>query len=531
MNIIEKFNLPKYVKGKSFAEASACIAKKFKDKNSPEDLATLNDLQGRLRQAQEFVKAEKEKRSKPQTHVMPDGTVMPGATHKDESQTLAFRENNRGVELSGSEQTNKYKGGGGLLSKLFGGGAEAGASGAPGVGGYMQAATGILDMANTAFGKPNIDTSGATAPPDVPSEGASAAMGAIKGMQAGKAFGPWGMAAGTVLGGVSGLIGGKKAKDAAVEAEWQHTSGHHNKATNNYKTGGSLLANMFDGGGDTGSGDTDPDPAKKVISDGEALLAEMKKGIAKANQMTFDRMGLSDDDLDMMESENEVTDIQNFTQGYTPGQSFVNEASAITSNFDKKENEEEDKFNPAELLRYAPAAMNLGQLMSLKKPEEIGLDRLGNKYDKQLVDEKGLQNVVQGSTANTRDAILGATGGSGSAARANLLASQLQGTKALSSAYQQATEANRQENRAAQQFNLGVDQANLGQSNQEKNLNLEQQAAYENNKSKLLAQLGQDLGGIGTEELFKRYPELMGLSYDWRGTHSSKKKKKKSKNN
>ena len=92
----------------------------------------------------------------------------------------------------------------------------------------------------------------------------------------------------------------------------------------------------------------------------------------------------------------------------------------------------------------------------------------------------------------------------------------------------QATEANRAEKRAGQQFDLNVDQTNLGQSNQETDLNLEQQAGYQTNKSKLLAQLGNDLGGVGKEEMLKKYPELMGLSYGWRGTHSSKKKKKKS---
>lgn len=506
MDIISKFNLPKYIKGKSFAEASKCIAKKFKGRTSPEDLATLNDLQGRLRQAQEFIKAEKEKRSRPQTNDMPDGAVMPGANYADASQT-------------GSEQTNEYEEGGGLLSKLFAKDTS-GAEGKVGVGGYMQAATGALDMANTAFGKPNIDTSGATAAPDVPSQGASAAMGAIKGMQAGKAFGPWGAGIGAVVGAGAGIIGGKKAQDAAVEANWQHTSAQHNKATNNYKSGGKLLANMYEPGGDT-----DPE---NPYAEYEQTLAEMKAGINRSNQLSFNAMGLGEDDLDAMKMEQDTKDLNNFSASLPDSKSYLDHINDIqTNNVD--EDEEEDKFNPAELLRYAPAAINAAQLASLKKPGEIGLDRLGNEYDRQLVDERGLQNVVQRGTANVRDAILGSTGGSGSAARANLLASQLQGTKALSGAYQKATEANRQENRTAQQFNLGVDRANLAQSNQEESLNLEQQAAYQTNKSKLLSQIGQDLGGVGQEELFKRYPELMGLSYDWKGEHLASKKRKKNK--
>ena len=177
------------------------------------------------------------------------------------------------------------------------------------------------------------------------------------------------------------------------------------------------------------------------------------------------------------------------------------------------------KFNAGELLRYAPAAMNMAQLANQKAPASIGLDRLGNRYNEQRVDERGLQNTVQNSVSNNRDAILSSSGGSGSAARANLLASQLQGSKAESNAYQAAGAENRQDNIRGQQFNLGVDQANMGQSNQETNLNLEQQAAYKSNKSRLLSQIGNDLGGIGQEELFKRYPELMGLSYGSKGQH------------
>ena len=82
MNIMSKFNLPTYVKGKSFSEASAMIAKRFEDRNSPEAIATLNDLQGRLQQAQEYVKSVQEAKTRPQ-HQMPDGSMMDGASHQE----------------------------------------------------------------------------------------------------------------------------------------------------------------------------------------------------------------------------------------------------------------------------------------------------------------------------------------------------------------------------------------------------------------------------------------------------------------
>ena len=38
----------------------------------------------------------------------------------------------------------------------------------------------------------------------------------------------------------------------------------------------------------------------------------------------------------------------------------------------------------------------------------------------------------------------------------------------------------------------------------------------------MIAQLGDDLGGIGQEELFKQYPELMGMDYNARGEYLAK---------
>ena len=94
MDIISKFNLPSYLKGKSFSEASKIIADRFEGRNSKEDVDTLNDLQGRLQQAQDFVKAQQEAKTQPQQpqgmpqgqpqgmHQMPDGSMMPGESHQ-----------------------------------------------------------------------------------------------------------------------------------------------------------------------------------------------------------------------------------------------------------------------------------------------------------------------------------------------------------------------------------------------------------------------------------------------------------------
>lgn len=564
MNIMSKFNLPTYLKGKSFSEASAMIAKRFEGRNSPEDVETLNELQGRLQQAQEFVKSEQESKSEPQ-HQMPDGSMMDGAAHgqegaADEAQAPAGL--NEGAVPSGAKQlANEYYDGGrpevqglaggltpvgvqnvaapmagdlapkhsdAVLSPASGG---AKGSGMPGAGAVVGAASALMDMGSSAFGPTGIDTSGRSAPPDVPSQGSSAASGALKGASAGAAFGPWGAAIGGVLGGAAGLIGGGKAKRDAQEAAMNNDMKLHNDATNDYKSGGSLVANMYEHGGE-----------HDFMSENDKYMAESRVGQPLAGSTlvannSIDFMAENDKFMNESRIGQPLASIQpraRVTSLFDDGEldrmtTGVQDVSSMTTELQKRRDPNHDKspwdensgskFNAAEALRYAPSLSNAMQLSNLKKPEQQGMDRLGNKYNEQLVDERGLQNTVQENVLNNRNALLSSSGGSGSSARANLLASQLQGGKVQSQAYQQAGEANRKENRAGQAFNKDTDKTNLIQSNLENRTNLELQAGYDSNKSKLIAQLGQDLGGIGKEEMFKKFPELMGLSYGAQGEH------------
>jgi len=408
MEIIKKFNLPNFIKGKSFSEASALIAKKFEGRTSPEDIDTLNDLQGRLQKAQEYVKAKQEAMNKPQEQYPEQAKMNPGDAM-------------------------------------------------PQAGNPMQ-------------------EQGSTIP-------AGAGIGA-------------------------------------------EPSGYDPAS----------LGNMFVDGGTL----TDP-----LIAEGEDLLKRMNQGVLSkgsrpyAESTTGDLQPAGATSLQTRNNPYIVSNSQDNKQGLTaltnslgfntdmnPSQN-KGVQDAMASEQTKAYGAGDSKFNPGELLRYAPAAMNAAQLLTLKKPEPVAFDKLGNTYNKQFVDERGIQNQVQESVLNNRDALLGSAGGSGSGARANLLASQLQGGKAQSQAYQAATAENRQENRAADEFKLGVDTQNLGQSNLQTQTNLQLKAGYESNKSKLLSQLGNDLGGIGQEELFKKYPELMGLSYGSKGQHLGSEKRKK----
>jgi hypothetical protein len=412
------------------------------------------------------------------------------------------------------------------------GGAES-ATAAPGIGAYASAATGALELAKTAFGDPGIDKSGATAAPEVPSIGGAAASGAMKGAKAGMAFGPWGAAIGGVLGGAAGLIGGGKAQKAADTAERNFAYNEHNQASNSYHKGGKQdHANNYYGGGSKseyneyyeGGPDDDLDPMAPptgidFMAENDAFMNRSREGQPLADPGEYG-------DLEVFKGK-ESNDPILETVDYEDEQDTINEDARLKANYNMYTTDSsESKYNPGELLRYAPAVMNAGQLAGLQKPGKVGLDRLTDMYRPQQVDERGMQNAAQNAANINKDAILSSSGGSGSSARAALLGSERNASRNLSDAYQSATGENRQDNRKGQEFNANINKTNLNQSNQETNLNLEQQAAYRTNKSKLLSQIGNDLGGVGKEEMLKMYPELMGLNYDYKGKHKSKKKKK-----
>lgn len=628
-DLFSMFNLPSYIKGKSFSDASKVIQKRFEGRTDKESVETQKDLLGRLRKAQDYVKSTQEASPQPQQGAPQEqfalgGIMGPGDKDKIDPNNPPTTKNPEfsdeqhsrqnaatGIDFISKEENvlmkpyvedkaaelnmgrfkdmgyfdSKYNGGmynmsptsknpanadvykdnlryiqslnpdvrinnnghkngfipmsqrgtndhflGGLLGGSSGGanaasaipglggamsatGAE-GMPGAPGAAGYLGVANSAFDMAKTAFGKTGIDTNGTADPGAYQNEAAKTGMGALKGAKAGMTFGPVGAAIGGVLGGASSLLGANKANKDISEAKKNNTYASVGQIDNSYALGGML--------GDL----TDPNFFSSIARMG--------------NQLNTNPFNPSKTDYASNSGDPYREKIQSYENSNTQDP-LVPQAKTNVNNLDTNKVAGQDKLKTSEkvsetkggslrgsgsdLLRYAPAAMNAAQLLSLKKPEFEGLDRLGNRYERQLTDEEALQNLVREGTSNNRDAIIGASGGSGSAARANLIGSQLQGTKALSDSYIRGNEANKQENRTAQQFNLGVDQTNLSQSNQENDINARNKGNYETQKSKLLAQLGDDLGGIGTEELFKKYPEMMGMYYDSKGRLIKNKKK------
>ena len=173
--------------------------------------------------------------------------------------------------------------------------------------------------------------------------------------------------------------------------------------------------------------------------------------------------------------------------------------------------------NLGNIARYAPIAANALQLAQLKKPQGERLDRLSNRYKPEYVDEASLQNIADNTMNNSVNAI-GQSGASQGQLRSSIIGSQLQRTKAVSDAYNSAASQNRATNDRAQTFNLGVDQVNLNQSNTEKDINARDQAAYRNAKREYITGIGEGIGDIGKEQVYKKIIAKT-TGYKWDGEY------------
>jgi hypothetical protein len=516
-SIMDKFNLPSYTKGKTFAEASKAIAKKFEGREDKESIDTLQDLQGRLQQAQEFVKAKSQPQQSPEQG-------QPQAPQPQAPMAM-------GGQMG--EDSNDYFLGG-IMSSLGGaGGAAAGAAGAAEaaggasgllgkVGGGAIPGMGLLSKAPEAIGH---FKSGNAAKGIMSAASGAASM--IPGV---------GAIASPILDMAGKFIGNGQAKQDAQDLAVNDTATKAKQFNNPFANGGFMdstdpneLIKML--------GNTEPKDPSGYNPNIEDDINDEQTAFKKSNDYfagEADKRSAFDASNDYFAGE---ADKAALAGGSTNAHDASNAAFAADADARKASgystedtNEEvESKYDPSSLLRYAPAVTDAYQLATLEKPDEVSRNKLGNKYDPQNVDERQLVKGVQEGINNQRDAILGSSGGSQSAARANLLGLSLQGTKALSSAMAQAGSENRQENRAGQQFNLGVDQTNLQQSNAEQLANEQNKGAYDTQKSQLISQLGSNLGEVGKEQLFKKYPELMGMDFDALGKYLKTNKKKKGK--
>lgn len=162
-NLINQFNLPKYISDKSYSNASKAINNKFKDRSDKYSSNTKDALLLRLSNAQEYTKMQESlKANSTEVPDMMDGSIPEGFEEFIPQNQMFL---------------------GGLVNPLMG----------------------ALSLGNQVQGNTSTNM------------GDAALNGVLTGASAGMGFGPLGAGVGALAGLGSGLLGNKKAKEKAKE--------------------------------------------------------------------------------------------------------------------------------------------------------------------------------------------------------------------------------------------------------------------------------------------------------------------------
>ena len=407
---------------------------------------------------------------------------------------------------------------------LLGAGAQ-GAMGAAGTGlGVLGAAQGAMALGALSQGQ------GASR-----GNGASAATGAMTGAMAGSAFGPVGAGVGAVVGAGAGLMGANKArkesaelgrlnaknanavyKDTEVVAAYggpipinKPTKGIVNDVYNQFnalptlKPAGVTSSPIYNRRAGIDEATPNLTPAAKFTGpSADPSLNNFTNNFGEPNR--FDRTG-DPNRYEGYRSYGKLGQSENLYE-QPQGSSFLQKAGNYL------------KDNKGELMRLAPVGMNALQLANLKRPGQVSLNRLSNVYKPSYIDEAGIQNRLDSENQNTINALTNSSGGSEASLRAGILASQAGRLRARGDAYAGMQQYNNSQDAAAQNFKLGIDQANIGQANLQQDINDKNMGNYDTQKSKLLGQIGTDIGSIGKEKVFgKKAGQIFG--YDENGKY------------
>jgi hypothetical protein len=615
-DLYKQFNLPTYIKGKSFADASKSIKKKFEGRNDKASKETEQALMQRLADMQEHIKAEQAPPQQYQqpnqqmqpgmdqmaqqpmqmdptqmqmamggnTHMMPDGTRMPGKTH---DMTMNQQQMFLGGLLGGEKKAGFME-------------ASGQAAGKAGPGAYLQGAETVFNSADSMFGKTGVDTSGATGNLKRHDTVAATAGATLKGAAAGAQIGgPLGAAVGGAVGLVGGIVGGKRKNDDIKDANQNFDIGSVNKPLNAFAFGGGMMGpgdkvktensgteNVTDKSLNTLNEKTgmefDRETANRLFyRNSENKMSDLNMGKYKdsnyfnVNKQTDSNMyninptssnpqnaqGYADQMNEIKKlnpnaqfADNGYQDFQNrkamggYTNDYVLGgkkdskyidrdtnqsnaDGFTNDMGDLM--FDpKKSNEVKStdatkpnfwdkagKFakNNTDLLRAAPALTDGLQLLNQEKPEIETRQKLDSKYNPQLIDESRIQRDILANQSNTNRSLQNIAGGSKGFVASNMAGSDLNASRAIGDAAVKAQSQNNAQRQYGQQFDARSDQFNIGQNNLEQDLTDRNKAAYDSNKSQLIDSMGDNLSKMGQEELYKQFPERLGLKTNSKG--------------
>jgi len=313
-----------------------------------------------------------------------------------------------------------------------------------------------------------------------------------------------GMIAGTIADIGTGFINKEKAKKEAQKQAIVDAKIQSSQFTSDFKLGG----NMYEGEGPLGfrkSTSTIPQvgaPIGKILP--TVMNQNIRRQVTPVNSLKVDNKTFTANGP-------VLTDKSQLPQ--------IGQSTTTENKFNWKKVGDEVKKNYPHLLRAAPVAMNLAELARLKKN---GYDKVNpvlndTRFKPEYIDEKSVTNLANSEMNNSINAI-SQSGGSQGAVRSALLGAGLNRNKALSQAMIDAQAKNIATDQFGQQFNNANTEANIQRMGIAEDLTARNKGAYETNRSKLVGQMGTDIGSIGKEEVFKKIAENM-TGYDWLGNY------------
>jgi hypothetical protein len=467
----DKFNLPKYVEGKTFAEASKAIEKTFKDRTDNASNSTKQEFMSRLSRAQELAKVEKEaraagmgveefiadkafKEAEAQAQAATD-SAQQAQSEIGQTEAPAQQEEQPlqpSLEPSGEAQfkdggyINKYELGGndwrwpwenaeartGKEGKIGKEGRE-GRQGREGRTGE----TGVVGQVGEVGEAPLIID------PMTPGTGSI-----------------WGNAKGPVPGS-NDSIPDILQPNAPIE-ETRLPSSYMNDQFSN-----------FDRSGETGFNGSDYQVTGETF--------RTARPIAESIPGTYATNSSSDDDI--------RTDL-------TPiGTPFNGEPSG------EGEEDSGNKFNYTGVsglaASMAPFIGNMIESGRVSKPDPNVIHTAGRTYIPQFADERTLVNSVDDAYGGLDDSIANASNGNLGSYRANLIGARAKQGQARSQAYSQINEINRGERKNLNADFAGAQREGVAARNLENDLDKQDKAAYDDAKSTYRTAAYEGLGELG----------------------------------
>jgi hypothetical protein len=176
----------------------------------------------------------------------------------------------------------------------------------------------------------------------------------------------------------------------------------------------------------------------------------------------------------------------------------------------------DDDSNSLTNARYAPIASNLLNMgidyMNKPAPKNLGMFDVNTEATPNYINMNQVKRDIDSQSNATRDTIRETSPSSG-AMMSNLLGSQLQQNKAIGNAELQQQSLNNQEDSRIDQMNFQNNLNNSRSRMQVSQFNDADLAAYQDNMRDGISSLGQNIGNVGLDEMYREMVKGMALDY------------------